>query len=249
MRQALIEIAGQRLSYTVTGPPDAPVLILVHGFLSYQGVWEDTVLWLSSSYRCITLDLLGFGDSDKPALGDYSIAAHARRVLCLADALEVNHFALLGHSLGSQIACYIAARLAPQRVTRIVSVAGVVTGQLTPVVQFVSYPQIILGALQPGWYALWRWLAQHPVYASYMFRPWFYRMNALPFEDWAKDRDMALQPGIHIAASLTANAIRSTDLSNDLALIQAPDAHSVWPSRPNGTGQRRSCRGGGHSPS
>jgi len=46
---------------------------MVHGWLSHRGVWRQTSPALKDKYHCVTLELLGFGDSDKPANGDYSI--------------------------------------------------------------------------------------------------------------------------------------------------------------------------------
>ncbi|HYQ90675.1 MAG TPA: alpha/beta hydrolase, partial [Candidatus Competibacteraceae bacterium] len=94
--------------------------------------------------------------------------------------------------------------------------------QLTPVVRHVAYPQIVLGARFPGLYALWRQWAHHPWYGAAMFQHWFYRLDAVPFQAWAIDRDMALQPGIHQPAYQAAEGIRQLNLAPHLKNITAP---------------------------
>jgi pimeloyl-ACP methyl ester carboxylesterase len=213
---------GNRLGYTVSGSPDAPPLIMIHGFLSHRGIWWQTMKTLQNRYYCIGMDLLGFGQSDKPADGDYSIEAQGKRLLQLADACGCERFALLGHSLGGQIALYVAALLAPARVTCLISVAGIVTGHLTPLVEHLIYPQLTLGAVFPELYAWWRWLAHYPYPAYTLFRPWFHKMDCIPFECWAVDREMAFQPGVQYSAYPTARAIRRLNLTPHLATLTVP---------------------------
>src|SRR5688572_33414155 len=109
---------NDKLMYTTVGHPAAPPLLLVHGWLSYRGVWRQTMEAFKDSHYCVAIDLLGFGNSDKPAGGDYSIAAQGQRVLQLANALGLDRFALMGHSMGGQIALCVASMLAPARVLR-----------------------------------------------------------------------------------------------------------------------------------
>jgi pimeloyl-ACP methyl ester carboxylesterase len=216
------KVDDQRLIYTVAGRPEAPPLILLHGFVSHRGIWRQTLATCQSHYYGVAVDLLGFGDSDKPIDADYTPLAQARRVLQLVDALGFERFALAGHSMGGQIALVIAALLAPERVTRLLTVASVVTGQLTPVVSHLAYPQIVFGALFPGLYALWRQWARHPWYGAAMFQHWFHRLDAVPFQEWAIDREMALQPGIHQPAYQAAEGIRRLNLTPHLKRITIP---------------------------
>ncbi len=124
-----LKIDNQRIAYTTTGSPSNPAIIFVHGLMSHRGVWTKTVESLKEKFFCIALDLLGFGDSDKPNDGDYSIAAQADRVLKLANYSRLRQFSLVGHSMGGQIASYLAVTQPPQRIDKLVSVDGVVTGE------------------------------------------------------------------------------------------------------------------------
>lgn len=217
-----LNVEGGRMVYTTAGSSDAPPLILVHGWTSYRGVWQQTIEAFQNSHYCLAVDLMGFGDSDKLAAADYNIAAQGRRILTLADALGLEKFTLIGHSMGGQIVTLLAAALAPERVTRLVSVAGVVTGQLNSFVRYYIYPASAVGARFPMLYALVRPLIHQPWYACLNFRCWFYRMDTLPFEMWAEDRRRAVQPGSHVANFRAGQAVFQADLTAYLSQVKAP---------------------------
>ena len=219
---SLVMPDGHALAYTASGRSDAPPLLMIHGWFSHRGVWRQTVEALRGCYRCVTVDLLGFGDSDKPADADYSIPAQGRRVLHLADALRLDGLALVGHSMGGQISLCIASMLAPQRVRKLVSVAGVVAAQLMPRVERLTYRQVAMGETVPWSYALMRRFSRCRWFSYLQFRSWFYRMDALPFKEWEVDRRMALQPGIHVPAYKAGQAIHGLDLRPHLGNIKAP---------------------------
>lgn len=169
---ASLTVEGYRLTYTTIGSPTQPPVILMHGWLSHRGVWRQTLPALSDHFYCVAIDLLGFGDSDKPAGADYGIEAQGHRALQVADALGLDRVALLGHSMGGQIALNVAARLAPDRITRVVSVAGVVTGKLSRWVEQLTCRTIALAHYIPSLYTVstpllvkQRWLA------NFNFRP------------------------------------------------------------------------------
>src|SRR6188768_1715115 len=67
-----------RIHYLDEGPADAPIVLLLHGEPSWSYLYRKFVPALvSSGYRVIAPDLIGFGKSDKPAArGDYSYERH-----------------------------------------------------------------------------------------------------------------------------------------------------------------------------
>jgi pimeloyl-ACP methyl ester carboxylesterase len=217
-----LPVEGGRIAYTLAGDPDAPPLILIHGWLSHGGVWRTLADMLQQKYACVMIDLLGMGDSDKPADGDYSIAAQCRRVLALADALGMGRFALMGHSMGGQIALCIAGQLAPERVVALVDVSGVATGKLMPYVTNFILPRMRMALGLPWVWKLTRWYSQWPLMARFEFSDWFYRSQNLPFADWAIDRHYAMQPEMHTSAYRAGQAIIAADLTADLPSITAP---------------------------
>ena len=213
---------NHKLTYTTVGHADAPPLLLIHGWLSYRGVWRRTVEALKDSHYCVAIDLLGFGNSDKPAAADYSIAAQGQRVLQLANALGFDRLTLMGHSMGGQIALCIASMLAPARVAKLVSVAGVVSARLMPAVEQNNVRAVALGARFPQIYPLSRWLFRYKWFVHSTFRTWFHNIDAVPLDEWAMDRYMAFQPGVNISAHKAAQAIHTLNLTSQLANIASP---------------------------
>jgi pimeloyl-ACP methyl ester carboxylesterase len=109
---------GYQLAYMEQGPADAPVLLFIHGLGSYSPAWKKQLAELSKNYRCIAIDLPGYGKSTK---GEYEggMAFNAKLVLLMADKLGLKQFTLIGHSMGGQIAI-TAALLAPERISRLI---------------------------------------------------------------------------------------------------------------------------------
>jgi haloalkane dehalogenase len=83
-------------------------LVLVHGTPSWSFEWRAVIAALRGSHRVIAPDHLGFGLSDKPAMGAYRPADHARRLLALFDALDLRDVTLVVHDFGGPIGLPIA---------------------------------------------------------------------------------------------------------------------------------------------
>lgn len=92
-------------AYLVLG--EGPVVVLLHGFLSEATYWSRVTQYLQSHYRCICLDLLGFGDSSRPNI-DYTIESQVAFVQQFVQTLSVDCFYLMGHSLGGWVAASYA---------------------------------------------------------------------------------------------------------------------------------------------
>lgn len=211
-----------QLLYTTAGDPSNPPIILVHGLLAYRGVWRNTIPFLQDHFYCVAVELLGFGENAKPADADYSIPAQAARVLALADKLGFARFSLFGHSMGGQISTYLAAKLAPERVERLVSVDGVVTGRLSAYVEQVTGTFIRWCKSAPVYYDITASLVeQFPWYGRFIFKPWFYDMKAQPYADWKLDRQMALQRNGAVSAYRALQCIYQMDLTPWLPGISA----------------------------
>ncbi|EYF05816.1 alpha/beta fold hydrolase [Chondromyces apiculatus] len=108
---------GVELSYRSLG--DGPeAVVLVHGWMVSGAVYDDLVEAFaevpSGRYKLVIPDLRGTGRSSKPE-GGYTLAAFVDDVLAVADAAGVHSFAVVGHSMGGQIALGLAAK-APERV-------------------------------------------------------------------------------------------------------------------------------------
>lgn len=218
--RAYLNIDGHQIAYTMCGDRSLPGLMLIHGWLSYGGVWRYVLDELSRYYCCVSIDLLGFGLSDKPAGGDYSVPAQGRRALALADALGWDAFALMGHSMGGQISLCISAVLAPGRVTKLVDVAGVTSGKLRPYQGWVTKPRTYAAMKLPFLRAFSRWSHQFPAFVKFEFASWFY--HAPPYDVWREDVPWATVEGIQNSAYPAVAAFQAYDLTRYLHQIQAP---------------------------
>lgn len=217
-----IELDGDRLAYSTTGIPSRRPIIFVHGLMSHRNVWARTLEALKDQHYCIAIDLLGFGDSSKPDKGDYSIRAQAERVRRAAEYLGFSQFDLAGHSMGGQIALYLSAHLAPTRVLKLVSVAGVVTGKLTAHVRLINMQLVRTGRYIPRLYEMFHSMSRQPRFANWAFKVWFADPAKLPFDSWAQDRRQALNPAIAISAYEAYHSLERTNLTSMLAGLTMP---------------------------
>lgn len=219
--EKIFKIKGQQVVATLAGDPNNPPVFLIHGWGSQRGVWQQTIPVLQEKYYCIAVDLLGFGGSDKPGDVDYSIAMQGARIVFIADTLGFKNFSLIGHSMGGQIAMYIATMLAPDRVEKLASIGGVVTGQLSERVQKVVFPLVKLGRKWPWLYNISRsWVNFRP-YVNWLFRPWFFDMNCMPLKTWEVDRLAILNPVGAIPLDESRKALSAVDLTKYLHKVKA----------------------------
>jgi len=118
-------VDGVRVHYQEAGDEKAPPLILIHGFISSTLIWSEVFLPLAKEgFHVFAPDLPGYGYSEKPADGDYTIEFQAQAVLGLMDRLGIERATLVGASYGAAIA--LAAALDyPDRVDKLVLVGAV----------------------------------------------------------------------------------------------------------------------------
>ncbi|MEM8612161.1 MAG: alpha/beta hydrolase [Cyanobacteria bacterium P01_H01_bin.105] len=81
------------------GVQNKPVLLFLHGFLGESSLWCSLIERLADRYRCIALDLLGFGGSSKPKL-KYTIWHQTTFLREFIVALGLTDITLIGHSYG-----------------------------------------------------------------------------------------------------------------------------------------------------
>jgi pimeloyl-ACP methyl ester carboxylesterase len=113
---------GVRLSYAVRGDPAGPAVILLHGYGDSWFSFSPILPLLPATYRVYALDQRGHGGSDQPASG-YHMADMAADVVAFMDARRIPSAVVVGHSLGTFVAQYVA-RAAPDRIRGLVLIAG-----------------------------------------------------------------------------------------------------------------------------
>lgn len=103
MKQILYK--NSTISYSDTGKGSA--IVLLHGFLENQSMWQDLIPELSKKHRIITLDLLGHGESG--CLGYvHSMEDNAEAVRSVLSKLRIRKAIFVGHSMGGYVALAFA---------------------------------------------------------------------------------------------------------------------------------------------
>jgi pimeloyl-ACP methyl ester carboxylesterase len=107
------------------GDPGAPPLLALHGWLDNAASFAPLAPLLAAHRRVIALDLPGHGHSAHLPKGvhRYNNLDQVDRILDFADALKLERFDLLGHSLGAGIAS-LAAAAAPARIGKLLLIEG-----------------------------------------------------------------------------------------------------------------------------
>ena len=94
-----------KISYSDTGKGNA--VVLLHGFLENQKMWQDLVPELGKKYRVITIDLLGHGETE--CLGYvHSMEDNADAVQAVLSKLRIRKAIFVGHSMGGYVALAFA---------------------------------------------------------------------------------------------------------------------------------------------
>ncbi|MEW7289687.1 alpha/beta fold hydrolase [Aquimarina sp. 2304DJ70-9] len=101
----ILSYKGVKINYNTVGK-GVPVVFL-HGFLENSTMWEETILLSSKYYHCISIDLLGHGDTE--CLGYiHSMEDMALAVKAVLDHLKISKTTLIGHSMGGYAALAFA---------------------------------------------------------------------------------------------------------------------------------------------
>ncbi|QDP19380.1 alpha/beta fold hydrolase [Sphingomonas xanthus] len=111
--------SGIEMNVALAGPDDAPPVILLHGFPESHRTWRALAPLLADRFRLIMPDQRGFGDSDRPQeVEAYATERLLADLFALADAFDLDHYALVGHDWGGAIA-WAAAILGESRISRL----------------------------------------------------------------------------------------------------------------------------------
>jgi len=122
----------ERRTVVVEGSPvhvldqgDGPAVLLLHGSgpgTTGSGAWGATAEALGASWRLVAPDQAGFGRTPLPPGSRGGLRLWTQQAAGLMDALGVESYAVVGHSMGGAVALSLASAR-PQQVTRVVAVS------------------------------------------------------------------------------------------------------------------------------
>ncbi len=118
-------VDGHQLFYREAGRPDAPAVLLLHGFPTSSYMFRELVPALADRYHVIAPDHLGFGLSDAPGVDqfDYTFDALTALTAGLLRGLGVERYAIYVQDYGAPIGWRLALD-DPSAITAIVSQSG-----------------------------------------------------------------------------------------------------------------------------
>ncbi len=108
-----LDVGGLPVHVAEAGTPDAPPLVLLHGWPQHWWCWRRVVPLLAGSHRLLMPDLRGHGWTGAPASG-YDKEQLATDLLGVLDALELPRVQLVGHDWGGWTG-FLACLRAPDR--------------------------------------------------------------------------------------------------------------------------------------
>jgi pimeloyl-ACP methyl ester carboxylesterase len=119
------DVNGRKVFCRQSGPPDAPKLLLLHGYPSAGHMFRDLIPQLADRFRVIAPDLLGFGQSDMPSRDSFSYTFEALTdaIEGFTDAVGFDRYALYVFDYGAPTGFRLAVRR-PERVTAIITQNG-----------------------------------------------------------------------------------------------------------------------------
>lgn len=190
-------------------------IVFIHGWPLSHKMFEYQFTQLPQhGYRCIGLDLRGYGQSDQP-WGDYSFDVLANDVREVLDALDLHDVTLAGFSMGGAVAVHYMARHNSTRVSKLV-LLGAATPCLT---KKPDFPQGLDNEPYDNF-----------IKACYTDRAQmnadfgtatFYKPLSSKLADWFTNLGMEASPH---ATAMGIVALRDSDLRSDLAKITVPTA-------------------------
>jgi len=125
IREGFVSIGDANLHYLSAGNPANPMLLFLHGFPEYSGMWRDTMERLSDRFFCLAPDQLGYNLSDKPdEVSRYRVKALVEDVCAFLEAFPKRAFTLVAHDWGGAIGWAYALKY-PETLNRLVIINAV----------------------------------------------------------------------------------------------------------------------------
>ncbi len=112
-----LALGGPRMHYVDEGAGET--LLFVHGNPTWSFDWRNLIVGLRDSYRCVVVDHVGCGLSDRPQNYEYTLARRIDDLSRLVEELDLSGVTLLAHDWGGAIGLGTVLKM-PERFARIV---------------------------------------------------------------------------------------------------------------------------------
>ncbi|MBM7587374.1 pimeloyl-ACP methyl ester carboxylesterase [Bacillus pakistanensis] len=112
-----IEWNGLIFQYRESGDPSAPPIVALHALGKSAESWDQVAAEIGDKYRVLALDQRGHGGSTRTST--YTFELMCDDLLHFANAMKLERFTLLGHSMGGTVS-YLFAETFPSRVERLI---------------------------------------------------------------------------------------------------------------------------------
>jgi pimeloyl-ACP methyl ester carboxylesterase len=116
-----LNVEGLDIFYREAGPPDAPTILLLHGFPSSSHMFRNLIPMLADTYHVVAPDFPGYGESSAPSVHDfeYSFEQLATVTEQFIEKLNLSSYALYLSDIGASVGFRIAI-MHPERVTALI---------------------------------------------------------------------------------------------------------------------------------
>lgn len=196
------------------GASNAPALVLIHGMFGDYRDWEPVLEPLALEHRVIAVDLLGFGDSDKPRM-DYTPEFYVSQLHGLLQQLEIERVTLVGNSFGGIICLHYALQY-PEQVEGLVLIASGGIRLWSPIDCELARERFSEANIRRF----------TPAYQQRLFAPLFVKGRSVISERYlAKQEAKLFRPDFPDFAYAAHSAIKmalASELFDELPRIQAP---------------------------
>jgi pimeloyl-ACP methyl ester carboxylesterase len=117
-----VDIRKGAIAYVQQG--EGEPIVLIHGIPTSTYLWRNVIPLLATDFTVYALDLLGYGDSDKPVKADLSIPAQTEYVAEFMMRVGLTHATVVGNDIGGGVAQLLALDR-PELVRRLILVGTV----------------------------------------------------------------------------------------------------------------------------
>jgi 2-hydroxymuconate-semialdehyde hydrolase len=216
-RAGRIAVGNYQMNYCFYDAPSEEIIVFIHGIPTNSHLWDQVVPFLNGRYKVLTLDLIGYGQSDRGPYFDLTLPKQSEYIINLLNQLGISKAHFVGHDLGGGIVQIIAVTH-PERVRSIVIADGVCFANW-PLPKVVSIRWPISEEFYPS-----------PLFIERMLREGVYYPQILTPEiikDFTAPFNTPTGPEELCQASLALNHHQTEDLVPYLPTIKCPTT-LIW---------------------